>query len=469
MADGHTHNSTAHQAHLSRRSALRLGGGIAAAGLGTLGLTACSGDGAGTGGLGGGSGSGAKGDPKKGEITVWSWQGPAAELKSLVPEFNKTNPGIKVTVQDIGNPAIWDKITAGMAAGGQGLADVLHIGVDYLPGYVERFPGGLADLAPLGATAHKDSFAQGLWGTVSPDNKRVNALPWEANSAGFYYRADIFEKAGVDPDALQTWDDTIEAGKKIKAKTGVHLLGIDKPASQPDAANLFQTLLQLQGVFYFDLEGRITLDSPEAVRALTLIRTMNDAGLVSDLAGGWNALMSSLKKGTNAVVPYPTWFGGIIEEQVPAESGKWRVRLPPAVRPGGPTAATVNSTHLAVAGSSRHQAAAWAFIEFALTRPASQVKIYRGKGIAPALMKAYEDNVFHEPSKYFGGQRKGEIFLAALKAKSPAVNYTSDYARALKLVTDAQSKVLLKGAEPAEVLAEAAAELARQTGRKAAK
>lgn len=437
-------------------------GGGALGGALALALTGCSGSGAGPGG-------GTAGDPRKGRITVWSWQGPAAELKALIPEFNKTYPDIQVTVEDIGNPAIWDKITAGLAAGGQGLADVLHIGVDYLPGYVEHFPGAFADLAPLGATAHKDAFAPGLWETVSPDGKRVNALPWEANSAGFYYRADLFERAGIDVAALATWDETIEAGKRLKAKTGVHLLGIDKPASQPDAANFFQMLLQLQGAFYFDLEGRITLDSPEAVRAMTLIRTMNDAGLVSDLAGGWNALMSSLKRGTAAVLPWPTWFGGIIEEQVPDEAGKWKVRLPPAVRRGGPTAATVNSTHLAVSGSSTQQAAAWSFVEYALTRPASQVRIYRGKGIAPALLKAYEDPVFHQPSAFFGGQRKGEVFLDALKAPSPAVNYTSDYARALKLVTDAQSQVLLRGADPAKVLAEAARELARQTGRKTAR
>ncbi|GAA2769817.1 extracellular solute-binding protein [Streptomyces showdoensis] len=436
-----------------------MGGGALA-----LALAGCTGSGAADAG-----GSGGKGDPRKGRITVWSWQGPAAELKALLPKFNKEFPDIQVTVEDIGNPAIWDKITAGLAAGGQGLADVLHIGVDYLPGYVERFPGGLADLAPLGATAHKDAFAAGLWQTVCPDGKRVDALPWEANSAGFYYRADLFEKAGVDVGALQTWDETVEAGKRLKARTGAHLLGIDKPASQPDAANFFQLLLQLQGAFYFDLEGRITLDSPEAVRAMTLIKTMNDAGLVSDLAGGWNALMSSLKRGTAAVLPWPTWFGGIIQEQVPAEAGKWKVRLPPAVRRGGPTAATVNSTHLAVAGSSTQQAAAWTFVEFALTRPASQVGIYRGKGIAPALLKAYDDPVFHEPSAFFSGQRKGEIFLSALKAPSPAVNYTGDYARALKLVTDAQSQVLLKGADPAKVLGEAARELARQTGRKAAR
>lgn len=443
---------------LERRRVLRMGGALAA-GAGLTGLTACSGSGdTGQGGT--------AGEKDKGKISVWSWQGPAAEMKALVPEFNKKYPGIEVTVEDIGNPAIWDKITTGLAAGGQGLADVLHIGVDYLPGYVEKFPGGLADLGPLGANAHKDAFAQGLWQTVSPDGKRVNALPWEANSAGFYYRADLFEKAGVDAGALQTWEETIEAGKEIKQKTGAHLLGIDKPASQADAANFFQMLLQLQGSFYFNLAGDITLDSPEAVKAMTLIKTMNDAGLVSDLAGGWNALMSSLKQGTAAVLPMPTWFGGIIQEQVPDEAGKWKVRLPPAVRRGGSTAATVNSTHLAVAGSSKHQAAAWSFIEFVLTRPASQVKIYQGKGIAPALMQAYDDAVFHEPSAFFGGQKKGEVFLEALKAPSSAFNYTADYARALKLVTDAQSKVLLGGADPAKVLADAADQLGRQTGRK---
>ncbi|MCP3753704.1 sugar ABC transporter substrate-binding protein [Streptomyces sp. TBY4] len=446
---------------LGRRRVLRAGGAIAA-GAGFAGLTACSG----TGAEGAGGQGGSAGEKGKGRITVWSWQGPAAEMKALVPEFNQKFPGIEVTVEDIGNPAIWDKITTGLAAGGQGLADVLHIGVDYLPGYVEKFPGGLADLGPLGANAHRDAFAQGMWQTVSPDGKRVNALPWEANSAGFYYRSDLFEKAGVDAGALQTWEETIEAGKEIKAKTGAHLLGLDKPASQADAANFFQMLLQLQGAFYFDLAGNITLDSPEAVKAMTLIKTMNDAGLVSDLAGGWNALMSSLKQGTNAVLPLPTWFGGIIEEQVPQEAGRWKVRLPPAVRRGGSTAATVNSTHLAVAGSSKQQAAAWSFIEFVLTRPASQVKIYRGKGIAPALMKAYEDAVFHEPSAFFSGQKKGEVFLEALKAPSSAFNYTADYARALKLVTDAQSKVLLSGADPAKVLKEAADQLGRQTGRK---
>ncbi|MEU6825434.1 extracellular solute-binding protein [Streptomyces atriruber] len=428
-------------------------------GAGLGGLTACSPD----------AKTGAVGDPEKGDITVWSWAGPAAEMRALVPKFNKQHPGIKVTVQDIGNPAIWDKITTSMAANGAGLADVLHIGVDYLPAYTDRFPGQLADLGPLGADKYRTAFADGLWQTVSLDGSRVDALPWEANSGGFYYRADVFEDAGVDVDALDTWDEVIEAGKKIKKKTGKYLLGIDKPASQQDSATLFQLLLQLQGTMYFNLDGDIMVSSPEAVRAMTLIKRMNDADLVSDISGGWNALTSSIKSGTAAVLPWPTWFGGVIEETVPDQAGLWGVRLPPAVRRGGTNAATVNSTHLAISGGSRHQAASWKFVEFVLTRPQSQVQIYKNKGIAPALLAAYEDPLFHQPSKFFGGQHKGEIFLKALKADSPAFNYTSDYARALKAVTDAQTRVLLKGADPAAELRRAADQLAAQTARKVAR
>ncbi|MFJ6011395.1 ABC transporter substrate-binding protein [Streptomyces sp. NPDC092952] len=443
---------------ICRRRAMGLGAGLAVgAGLGAL--TACSSRAA----------AGEIGDPTKGAIKVWSWAGPAAEMRALVPEFTRLNPGIGVEVQDIGNPAIWDKITTSMAANGAGIADVLHIGVDYLPAYTARFPGQLADLRTLGADKYRTAFAEGLWRTVSMDGSRVDALPWEANSGGFYYRRDVFEDAGVDADALGTWDDVVEAGLRIKKKTGKYLLGIDKPASQPDSANLFQMLLQLQGTMYFDLDGAIMVDSPEAVRAMTLIKRMNDAGLVSDISGGWNALISSIKSGTAAVLPWPTWFGGVIEESVPDQAGLWGVRLPPAVRRGGTNAATVNSTHLAVSGTSRHQGAAWKFVEYVLTRPRVQVRIYRNKGIAPALMAAYEDPVFHQPSAFFGGQRKGEVFLEALKAGSPAFNYTSDYARALKAVTDAQTRVLLKGADPATELRRAADQLAAQTAREVAR
>ena len=48
------------------------------------------------------------------------------------------------------------------------------------------------------------------------------------------------------------------------------------------------------------------------------------------------------------------------------------------------------------------------------------------------------------------------------------MNYTSDYARALKAYVDAQTRVVLKGADPKTALDEAANQVAQQTGRKLA-
>ncbi|MBP0449088.1 MULTISPECIES: sugar ABC transporter substrate-binding protein [unclassified Kitasatospora] len=442
--------------HLSRRDLLRTtGGGLLALAAGGA-LSACSGS-------GGDAAPG--GDAATGTITVWSWATAAEALRGVVPAFEKDNPGIKVDVQDLGEPAIWDKITVGMAAGGQGLGDVLHIGCDYLPGYMEKFPGGLADLSGLGADAHKDKFAQGLWPVVTGKDGRVHALPWEVNPLGFFYRKDMFDKAGIDPTTFQTWDDVLAIGDRFKAANpGMALVGLNRPATPGPDLDFLQSLMQLQGAFYFDLKGDITVSSPEAVRALTIIKRLDEAGLVADAAGdhGWRNLM---KAGKLALGPLPAWAAHYLEAKFPDQSGNWRLTRPPAVTPGGKRTAIVNSTYLAVAGSSPRRVAAWKFVEYALTRPASVNAMFTSGGVFPALTAAYADPMYSAPAPYYGGQPVLRTFADLLGEGADATNYSADFARALKLASDAQTKVFLKGADPAAALQDAAKQLAQQTGR----
>ncbi|MFF8835451.1 ABC transporter substrate-binding protein [Streptomyces sp. NPDC015130] len=443
--------------HLSRRHLLQLATASAAG----LGLTACGGSG--SGGAGGAAG-GADGD--SGKITVWSWTTAAEALRGVVPTFERDNPGITVDVQDLGNPAIWDKITVGLASGGKGLADVLHIGVDYLPGYLQKFPQGLADLSKLGADRHKDAFVEGLWPTVTGKDEAVHALPWEVNPLGLFYRHDYFEKADVDPASLTSWDDLIAAGPKIRAATGAQLLGLDKPGTVQDM-DFFQNLMQLQGAFYFDAEGRVTLASDEAVQALTVIKRLNDAGLLADTAGQgtWKRLVG---QGKLATAPYPAWAIEYLATKFPAQSGKWRVMQPPAAVPGGGRSAIVNSTFLTVSATSKRRKAAWRFVEYALTKPAEINRMFASGGVFPALEAAYSDPKFSAPHPFYGGQKVLKSFVDSLSAGAGATNFTGDYSRALKLASDAQSQVLIKGADPAGALKAAAEQLAQQTGRQQA-
>ncbi|GAA2992680.1 sugar ABC transporter substrate-binding protein [Streptomyces lactacystinicus] len=443
--------------HLSRRDLLRASGAglLAVAAGGTL--AAC----------GGGSGSGgpAGGDADTGTITVWSWATAADALRGIVPAFEKDNPGIKVDVQDIGEPAIWDKITVGLAAGGQGLGDVLHIGCDYLPGYQEKFPGGLADLSALGADAHKDKFAKGLWPVVTGKDGHAYALPWEVNALGFFYRKDYFDKAGIDPETFATWDDLLAVADRFKAANpGIALIGVNRAANPTPDLDFLQGLMQLQGAFYFDLQGKITVASEPAVRALTIIKRLDEAGLIGDTPGvqSWQPVM---KSGKLAVAAMPTWVAHYLEKKFPDQSGNWRLTKPPAVTPGGKRTALVNSTHLAVAASSPRRRAAWKFVEYALTRTASVNTMFNAGGVFPALTEAYADPMYAAPSAFYGGQAVLKTFTDLAIEGGDPTNYSGDYARALKLVSDAQTKVLLKGADPAAVLQDAAKQLAQQTGR----
>jgi lactose/L-arabinose transport system substrate-binding protein len=86
----------------------------------------------------------------------------------------------------------------------------------------------------------------------------------------------------------------------------------------------------------------------------------------------------------------------------------------------------------------------------------------------PGFKPMLESDGFVKPSDYFGGTKVNQLFIDELAQKTPAVNYTTDYARALKAYDDAQTQVMLSGADPKKVLDDAAALVAQQTGRKIA-
>ena len=404
-----------------------------------------------------------------GKITVWTWNAPGDGLKAAVPAFQKLHPGVEIDVQDVGNPAIWDKITTGMAAGGNGLADVLNIGIDYMGNYVEKFPKQLVDLRDVGADKLASQFPAGAWKSGSGPKGQVYGIPYEVNAAGFFFRQDLFEQAGIDYAGIKTWDDLLAAGVTLKAKTGASLFSMDKAGTVGDSAGLFELLMGLQGSFYFDAAGDITMNGAEGLRALQIIKKANDQGLIADVPGSWDNLLTTLR-GERKVATTASggWLSGVMEQEAPAMAGKWSVSLPPAVTPGGLTGAVNGGTYLSVPTSSNNQATAWAFINFALGTLAGQQLTYKGGGMFPGFKPMLESEGFVAPSKYFDGEKVNQIFIDELNQDTPAVNYTSDYARALKAYVDAQTRVVLKGDDPQAALNDAANQVAQQTGRKLA-
>mgnify|MGYP004496635151 CR=1 FL=1 len=404
-----------------------------------------------------------------GKITIWSWNAPGEGLEAAIPAYQELHPDVEIDVQDVGNPAIWEKITTGMAGGGSGLPDVMNIGVDYMGNYIEKFPGQLVDLRTLGADSLEAEFPPGAWKSGSGADGAVYGIPYEVNATGFFYRSDLFEEAGVDVEAISTWDELLDAGVVLKAETGADLFGIDKAATVADSAGMWQLLTGLQDSFYFDEEGKITMANDAGVRSLEIIQRADDLGIVADIPGSWDNLLSQIR----GELPVATlasggWMAGVLEQEAPDMAGKWGVRQPPAVEPGGLTAAVNGGTYLSVPTSSSNQQTAWDFVNFALGTLEGQELVYEGGGMFPGYLPLLESPAFGEPNPYFGGQSPNQILVDQLTQETPAVNYTSDYVRALKAYTDAQTRVLKSGADPEEELAAAAEQLARETGRELA-
>jgi lactose/L-arabinose transport system substrate-binding protein len=395
----------------------------------------------------------------KGNVTVWSWDVAAQAMKRLAPAFEQQHPGVKVNVVDIGYDNAYDKITVGMKAG-KGLPDVLTIEDAHVPSYTGNFPGGLYDLSAL-AGQYKQSYDQAAWKTDTDASGKVFALPWDTGPCALFYRTDYFKQAGIDPNSIKTWDDYVRAGEQIKARTGKKLLVVD---SEQDSN--FPMMLQQQGQLYF-AGGKVAVNSPQAIRAGQLMKTLNDKGLI-DYEKGWDGLVSATKAGKVATTPYAVWWSGTLTDEMKELSGKFGVVPLPAFTAGGVRTSNDGGSSLAISSQTKNPQAAWAFIQYMLTNTANQVSMAKNEGLFPAYLPALSDPYFSAPQPYYGGQTVFKTF-ADLAKDIPPVDYTKDEAKADDIVNSTISGILLHGRNPKSALDSAAQQIASATGLQIAK
>lgn len=434
-----------------------LSAGLAAGSAAALG--GCAMGGAGNGAGGGSTGLGKDGDgkrgPVEGSISVWSWDVAAEALKRLAADFTKSHPGTKVKVVDIGYDNAKDKITVGLR-GNQGLADVITVEGQSVASYTGNFPRGFHDLTAYVARYGAD-FDRASWRTVTDANGAIRAVPWDIGPCALFYRSDHYRQAGVTPASVETWDDFVAAGEVIRRKTGHKMLIMDTTDD-----SLFPVLLQQQGQHYFK-GGKVAVATPEAVRALTLIKSLYDKDLV-DFQKGWDGLVTATKAGKATTTPTAAWWTGTLTAEMPELKGKFGVAPLPAFTADGARTSNQGGSVLAVPAQSRNPELAWAFLEYVLTSPERQVSMLQKEGLFPAYQPSYDDPYFSAPQEYFGGQPALKVF-ADLAATVPPVEYTDDGAKASDVINSAVTSVLRRGTDPAKALDSAAAQIASATGR----
>jgi multiple sugar transport system substrate-binding protein len=154
-------------------------------------------------------------------VTMWTFLDPAkttgreVALKGMIDSFEKANPGIKVKVE----PQVFSELMAKfLAAHNTGAApDIIWTNTENMGALVKS--GAAADLNELflkGWTKEQDAdfFVRAGWDAPMAGGKRY-AVPLFHATTSLFYRKDQFKEAGIDPATIKTWDQLVDAAKKL--------------------------------------------------------------------------------------------------------------------------------------------------------------------------------------------------------------------------------------------------------------
>jgi lactose/L-arabinose transport system substrate-binding protein len=393
-----------------------------------------------------------------GDITVMAWDIAAEALQGAVAGFNEQYPNVNVTVENLGNQQVFDRGLAGCAAGGSDLPDVYAVENNEAEVFWNRFPGCFTDLTTLGADELRAEFPDFKW-TELTLGEQVFAIPWDSGPVVTYYRRDLYEEAGINPDEIETWDDFIAAGQRLDEATGAKMLWFDFTDD-----GVWRQLANQNGCFYFDDAGEsVTANQPGCVDAMETMKKLYDAGVVEIV--DWNGAIQAINNGSLAGAVFGGWYVGTIQSSAPDQAGNWGVYEMPASEPGGVRAANLGGSALAIPASSDNPEAAMAFIRYALATTDGQVGMLENFGLVPSYLPALEDPYVQEGVAYWGDQAIWADILATL-GEIPQARGTQYFQEARQIVTGVLSQYLTEGTyDSAQAAMDAAAEqIAGATG-----
>jgi lactose/L-arabinose transport system substrate-binding protein len=278
------------------------------------------------------------------------------------PIFEAEYPNVKLNMMEQNDMAVF---RATLAANGEGTPDIFWPEIEVVQELGKT--GILLDTTEL-IEKNKDNM---IAGTVADcliaSTGKYAAFPGGIAVVGLYYRADLWDQAGVEVPDDWTWDGYIEAAKEVKDKTGAYSFAFPSTGTFVTALNWMYVLFQLGGAITNADGTEVTLDDERGIQAMQLTKQIYDADVSIDEDPTLENYFAAISAGQVAGMPAPVWYDGFgIAPNVTDEQsglGNWRVALLP--RAGESTTRTANWGGAAIASTTytEHPDEVYAFME----------------------------------------------------------------------------------------------------------
>ncbi|HHV31057.1 MAG TPA: extracellular solute-binding protein [Clostridiales bacterium] len=223
--------------------------------------------------------------------------------KEMAEEWNKANPNEQIAIALTVMPYddMHNKLMLAIQSG-TGMPDICDVEIGNFPKFLQ------GDIAFMDLTKYIDQYRSKIVPSrieVYSKGGKNYGVPTHVGATVAFYNTDILKAAGVDYKTIKTWDDYEAAGLKVKAAG--HIMGV----AETNNSAIFDIMLAEQGADKTDSSGKPTLNTPEAKKALTLMKKFYDEGIDKTIPGGHpdtEEAYGALSKGEYATVIRPLWY-----------------------------------------------------------------------------------------------------------------------------------------------------------------
>jgi multiple sugar transport system substrate-binding protein len=362
----------------TRRAALKALGGVGVAALAAPALLASGGR------------AGAAGTVN---LVSWASAGQRWEFpqRGVYPLFQKKFPNI--TVQIVAEPIadMLPKSAVAMASKSDRY-DIIHEDYNFVPQFIAQHA-----LEPLQPYLDKDPAYKADIMADIPENVLdlyrdkpaaeggiLYGLPPDSNCQLQYYRADVFEKAGIKPAV--TWDEMIENVKKLTDNGKTKNVGSTLKRGYW-AAHVFITMLRSCGGDWFDKMApggwKVTIDGDAGKAAMDVLMRLVPYLEPTSLNASDDEANTAMANGTWVYAPVEWGGSSMNDPQYTKFSNVWKVDITPKGNgPGGRHAPHMGGLGLIMPVWSHNKDAAWEWIKFCCS----------GDKQDPAIGKAWVEN-----------------------------------------------------------------------------
>lgn len=321
-------------------------------------------------------------------LRFWGMGREGEVVEEMIPEFERRNPGIRVSVQQMPWTAAHEKLLTAYV--GDAMPDVAQIGNTWISEFEALSAIVLLDsLVDRSPVIDPDAYFSGIWESNVIDG-RAYGVPWYVDTRLIFYHKDMLAAAGYSRPP-GTWREWREAMERIKKQVGTDRYAIFLPTNewaQPVILGMQAGAPLLRG------EGAGSYGffrDPRFKRAFEFYVDLYRSDLAPRVGNTQMAnVYQEFARGYFAMYITGPWNLGEFARRLPPEmAGRWSTA--PLPGPDGPGVSMAGGSSLVLFRASKHAAEAWKLIEYLSDRE-QQLRFYHLTGNLPARKDAWQDS-----------------------------------------------------------------------------